>query len=51
MEWNGKTGMQPVSVFKNLASPLILGIDAIKNLGTTYLTKAKKLQMLRGIKS
>jgi hypothetical protein len=29
MEWNNKTVMQPVTVFKNLSSSLILGIDAI----------------------
>ena len=36
MEWNNKTVMQPVTVFKNLSSPLILGIDAINNPVITY---------------
>jgi hypothetical protein len=29
--------MQNVAVFKNLSSPLILGIDAIENFGILYL--------------
>ncbi len=37
MEWNGKTVMQPVTVFNNLSSPLIMGIDAIDNLGIFFL--------------
>jgi hypothetical protein len=37
MELNQKMVMQIVTVFKNLSSPLILGIDAIDNLGITYL--------------
>ena len=41
MEWEGKSIMQPVTVFKNLSSPLILGIDAIDNLGITYLSTKK----------
>ena len=41
MEWNGKTVMQAVTVFKNLSSPLILGVDAIDNLGITYLSRTK----------
>jgi hypothetical protein len=32
---------QPVTVFKNLSSPLILGVDAIDNLGITYLLRTK----------
>jgi hypothetical protein len=39
MEWNNKTVVQPVTVFKNLSSTLILGIDAIDNLGITYLSR------------
>jgi hypothetical protein len=41
--WNGtiKTMMQTVTVFKNLSSPLILGIDATDNLGVTYLSRTK----------
>ena len=41
MEWNGKAVMQPVTVFKNLSSPSILVIDAIDNLGMTYLSRTK----------
>jgi hypothetical protein len=44
MEWNGKTVMQPVVVFRNLSSPLILGIDAIANFG---IVKNKKLCVSR----
>jgi hypothetical protein len=43
MEWNGKTVMQPVTVFKNLSSPFILGMDAIDNLGITYLSRTLRL--------
>jgi predicted aspartyl protease len=39
MEWNGKRIMQKVHIYKNLAQPTILGIDAIHNLGITYLTE------------
>jgi hypothetical protein len=38
LEWNGKKIMQPVNVFQNLRTPLILGIDAIDNMGITYLS-------------
>jgi hypothetical protein len=41
IEWNDKTVMQPVTGFKNLSSQLILGIDAIDNLGITYLSRTK----------
>ena len=41
MEWNGKTVMQPVTVFKNLSSSLIFGIDVIDNLGIAYLSRTK----------
>ena len=44
MEWNGKTVMQPITVFKNLSSPLIFGIDAIDNLGITYLSRTKQFK-------
>jgi hypothetical protein len=37
IEWKGKKIMQQVQVFKNLAQPTILGIDAIHILGITYL--------------
>jgi hypothetical protein len=43
LEWNGKKLMQPVTVFRDLSSLLILGIDAMDNLGITYLIKSKKL--------
>ncbi len=36
--------LQPVTVFKNLSSPLILGIDAIDNLGLTYLSRTKSFR-------
>ena len=42
IKWNGKQIMQKVQVFKNLAQPTILGIDAIHNLGITYLTETKE---------
>ena len=32
MEWGGKKVMQQVTVFKNLSSPLILGINGVDNL-------------------
>jgi hypothetical protein len=38
MEWNIKMVKQLVTMFKNLSSPSILGIDAINNLGITYLS-------------
>ena len=41
MEWNGKKIMQQVHVFRNLSTPLILGIDGIDNLGITYLSRTK----------
>ncbi len=44
MEWNKKTVMQQVRVFKNLSSPLILGIDTIDNLGITYLPRTKSFE-------
>jgi hypothetical protein len=31
--------LQPVTMFKNLPSPLILGIDDIDNLGITYFSR------------
>jgi hypothetical protein len=43
MQWNGKSVMQTVIVFKNLSSPLILCIDAVDNLGITYLSRTKSL--------
>ena len=33
VEWGGKKVMQQVTVFKNLSSPLILGINEVDNLG------------------
>jgi hypothetical protein len=41
MEWNKNTVMQPVTLFKNLSSLLILGIDAIDSLEITYLSITK----------
>jgi hypothetical protein len=41
MQWNGKSVMQTLTLFKNLSSPFILGIDAIDNLGITYLSRTK----------
>ena len=40
--WSGKKIMQKVTIFKNLSSPLILGIDAINALSITYLGNYKK---------
>jgi hypothetical protein len=45
MEWNNKRVMQPVTVFKNLSSPLILGINAIYNLGITYLSSTNSFML------
>ena len=42
MEWNGKKILQQVSVFKNLSSPLILGYDAIDNLGIYHMSRSNK---------
>jgi hypothetical protein len=44
MEWNGKTVIQPVTVFKNLSTPLMLGIDSIDNLGIAYLSRTKSFR-------
>jgi hypothetical protein len=41
MEWNGKTVMQPVAVFRNLPSLLNLGIDANENMSITKLSRTK----------
>jgi hypothetical protein len=41
MELNGKKTMQQVQVFRNLLTPLILGIDGIDNLGIAYLFRTK----------
>ena len=38
IQWNGKSVMQPMVVFQQLNTPLILGIDGINNLGITYLS-------------
>jgi hypothetical protein len=42
MEWDRKLVIQPV--FKNLSSPLILGIDTIDSLGIIYLSKTKSME-------
>jgi hypothetical protein len=47
MEWNGKTVMQPVTVFKNMLSPFILGNDAIDILGIAYLPRTKSATLKR----
>ena len=41
MEFKGRKIMQKVQVYKNLAQGAILGIDAIDNLGITYLSRTK----------
>ncbi len=41
--------MQPVNVFQNLSTPLILGIDAIDNLGITYLSMSQTFMFLEDI--
>ena len=38
MEWSGKKIWQKVTVFKNLNTDTILGIDAIDNFGITHLS-------------
>jgi hypothetical protein len=45
VEWKGQTAMQSVTVFKNLLSSIIFGIDPIENLSITYLSRTKKLQV------
>ena len=42
MEYKGRKIMQKVQVYKNLAQGAILGIDAIDNLGLTYLSRTKE---------
>jgi hypothetical protein len=42
--------MQTVTVFKNLSSPLIPGIDAIDNLGITYLSRIKSFRYQEELK-
>ena len=49
LEWNGKKVMQPVNVFQNLNTPLILGIDAIHNLGITYLSMSESFMFQEDI--
>ena len=41
MEFRGKKIMQRVQVFRNLNTPALLGIDAIDNLGITYLSRKR----------
>ena len=41
MEFQGKKIFQQVQVFENLAQPAILGIDAIDNLGLSYLSRSR----------
>ena len=42
--------MQKVQVYKNLAQGAILGIDAIDNLGITYLSRTKEFLFQEDIK-
>jgi predicted aspartyl protease len=49
MEWNGKKIMQKVQIYQNLAQPTILGIDAIHNLGITYLTETQEFMFQNDI--
>ena len=42
--------MQRVQVYKNLAQGAILGIDAINNLGITYLSRTKEFLFQEDIK-
>ena len=42
--------MQKVQVYKNLAQEAILGIDAIDNLGITYLSRTKEFLFQEDIK-
>ena len=42
MEFRGTRIMQRVQVFRNLNTPALLGIDAIDNLGITYLSRKKE---------
>jgi hypothetical protein len=41
MALNNQTVMQPVTMYKNVSSPLIMGIDPIDNLGIIYLYRTK----------
>jgi hypothetical protein len=41
LELNGKKIMQPVNVFQNLSTPLIMGIDAIDNMSITNLSMSQ----------
>jgi hypothetical protein len=49
MQWNGKSVIQKLRVFKNLTSLLILGIDAIDNLCIIYISRIKKFYFPRRI--
>ena len=40
LEWNKKRILHSVTVFQNLSTPLIMGIDAIHAMGITYLTSS-----------
>ena len=44
MEWCGKKIIQSVHVFRNMSTPLILGIDGIHNLRIAYLSRAKSFK-------
>ena len=50
MEIKGRKIMQKVQVYKNLAQGAILGIDAIDNLGITYLSLTKEFLFQEDIK-
>ena len=50
MEFKGRKIMQKVQVYKNLAQEAILGIDAIDNLGITYLSRTKEFLFQEDIK-
>lgn len=41
LEWDNKKILHPVTVFQNLNTPLIMGIDAIHHMGITYLTMSE----------
>ena len=50
MEFKGRKIMQKVQVYKNLAQEAILGIDAVDNLGITYLSRTKEFLFQEDIK-
>jgi hypothetical protein len=41
LEWQGKKIIHPVIMFECLNTPLIMGIDAIHHMSTTYLSTSE----------